>query len=275
MKSSESKYAKKEEPNQLFYDKAVGALTDLFDKAKATHELHFAMALMPEFRGQQDGGWNTAEDAVYAYDQFTAHIKGLSKDDPIRIRIVLAFYLQVAEGSGFYEVPKKMMLTIEGHGNNIWPFQTLVKRYEKTGRAIDPNANAIMKSLMGHAYELGLFELSNVFKEAFDADLRNAIAHADYILAKDGLRIRKRNGGQARIIPWDQFDDLCCKGINFFSFIRQIGDHHVKSYDPPKTITSRMDTREPLSDYTIYYKPDTGAFGFSTSGRRKGVALAQ
>ena len=45
---------------------------------------------------------------------------------------------------------------------------------------------------MGHAYDLQLFELSEVFKEAFDADLRNAVAHADYIIAPDALRIRKK-----------------------------------------------------------------------------------
>jgi hypothetical protein len=53
-----------------------------------------------------------------------------------------------------------------------------------------------MKDLMGHAYELGLHDLSEVFRETFDSDMRNAIAHADYIIAQDGLRIRKHNGGQ-------------------------------------------------------------------------------
>jgi hypothetical protein len=146
-----------QEPNQVFYDKAVRALRELFEKAKTKHELHFAMALMPEFRGIQDAGWSTAEEAVHSYDEFTALIKRLNKDDAVRLRIILAFYLQVAEGSGFYEIPKKMLLTVEGKGNNMFPFNTLVKRYEKTGTAIDPNANRVMKDLMGHAYELALW----------------------------------------------------------------------------------------------------------------------
>jgi hypothetical protein len=66
--------------------------------------------------------------------------------------------------------------------------------------------NAIMENMMGHAYDIELFDLSDVFEDAFDPDLRNAIAHADYILAADGVRIRKRNGGQPRVISWDQFD---------------------------------------------------------------------
>ena len=80
----------------------------------------------------------------------------MSKDDLVRIRVLLSFYLHVSEGAGFYEIPKKMMLTIEGNGNNLYPFQKLVKKHQKTGEAVAPNANAIMKNMMGHAYELGL-----------------------------------------------------------------------------------------------------------------------
>jgi hypothetical protein len=256
--------AQQPDPNQAYYDKAKRALEDLFEKAKAKNELHFVMALMPEFRGMQDGGWNTGEEAVQAFDQFTEHIKSLEQNSAVRIRIILAFYLMLSECSGFYEMPKKLMLTVEGKGNNIWPFQSLVKKHEKTGRAIDPNANAIMKNMMGHAYDIQLFELSDVFRDAFDPDLRNAIAHADYILAADGVRIRKRNGGQPRVVSWTDFDALFCKGANLFSFIRQYVELYVKSYDPPKKIRAQLNHNEPLTDYTLYYVPRTGAFGFTT-----------
>jgi hypothetical protein len=39
-----------------------------------------------------------------------------------------------------------------------------------------PNANRIMKDLIGHAADLGLAELAEVFRDAFDPDVRNAIA---------------------------------------------------------------------------------------------------
>ncbi len=46
--------------NVPFFEKADRALRDLFEKARAANELHFAFALFPEFRGLQDSGWNTA-----------------------------------------------------------------------------------------------------------------------------------------------------------------------------------------------------------------------
>ena len=254
----------KPEPNAQFYEKAERALKKVFEKAKATNELHFAMALMPEMRGMQDGGWNTAEEAARAYGQYGSLLDKLAPDDIVRVRVLLAFYLQTAECSGFYEVPKKMLLTTEGQGNRYLPFQKLVKKYRKTGEAIAPNANAIMKDLMGHCWLLGFRELSEVFDEAFDADVRNAIAHADYTIAKDGFRLRRRNGGQVRVIPWEKFGSLMDKGIKLFSIIDRIVGEYVQSYNPPKTIKARMSEREPVTDYTIHYDPATQMFGFTT-----------
>src|SRR6266849_2862045 len=252
-----------QDPNQAFFEKAERSLRDLFDRAKAAHELHFAMALMPEFRGEQDAGWSTADESVRAYDEFAELVRSLPKA-PARVRVVLAFYMHVAEGAGFYEIPKKLLLTIEGRSNNMWPFQNLVERHRASGEIIGPNANQIMKDLIGHASELGLTELAEVFRDAFDPGIRNAVAHADYIIWPDGLRLRRRNGGWPREIPWKDFTSLADRGLNLFAFIRHLGDEYVHSYETPKTIRSRMNKNEPLTDYTIYYQPATGAFGFTT-----------
>lgn len=251
------------DPNEAFYGKSQRALRNLFERAKAAHELHFAMALMPEFRGCQDAGWNTANEAVRAYDELTTLIKSLPLE-PVRLRVALAFYATVSEGSGFYEIPKALMLTTEGKGNNIWPFQSLVKRHRFTGDVMAPNANRIMKDLIGHASELGMVELAETFRDAFDPDVRNAIAHADYIIWDDGLRLRRRNGGYPRVIPFEELDALLGRGINLFSFIRGITEEYVQSYDTPKTIRSYMMKNEPLAEYTIYFDRKTHAFGFTT-----------
>ena len=250
-------------PNQAFFEKAERSLRELFDRAQAAHELHFAMALMPEFRGEQDAGWSTAGESVRAYDEFAELVRSLPKT-PARVRVVLAFYMHVAEGAGFYEIPKKLLLTIEGRGNNMWPFQNLVERHRASGEIIAPNANQIMKDLIGHASELGLTELAEVFRDAFDPGVRNAVAHADYIIWPDGLRLRRRNGGWPREIPWKDFTSLADRVLNLFAFIRHLSDEYVHSYETPKTIRSRMNKNEPLTDYTIYYQPTTGAFGFIT-----------
>lgn len=250
--------------NRGFFDRSYKALSELFDKAKAAHELHFAMALMPEVRGAQDAGWSTAHEAVRAYDEFSALLNNLPEGSSTRIRVALAFYNHVAEGSGFYEIPKKLLLTIEGIGNNILPFSKLVEKHKRTGQQIAPNANKIMADLIGHATELGLSDLAEVIRDSFDPDVRNAVAHADYIIWRDGLRLRRRNGGNPRVIPWPEFAAIFERGINFFGFVRSLINEYVESYDPPKTIRARLNKNDPEMNFTIYCDPATHAFGITT-----------
>jgi hypothetical protein len=143
------------------------------------------MALNPEFRGMQDAGWSTAEDASRALDQYLELLEKLASS-PIKIR-PLSLYSHLSEASGFYEVPKNMMRIASGEDYNLWPFQRLVAQHAASGAIIAPNANKVMKDLLRHAQELGLQGLKAVIIETFDPDLRNGYAHADYIIWDDGF----------------------------------------------------------------------------------------
>jgi hypothetical protein len=110
MTTAQKEEVENSDPNKLFFEKAERAIRELFDAARAANELHFAMALMPEMRGMQDGGWNSAEEAVDAYNQYNELLDKLAPNDIVRVRVLLALYLHAAECSGFYEVPKKMLL---------------------------------------------------------------------------------------------------------------------------------------------------------------------
>ena len=249
--------------NDNFYEKVERAFRDLFEAARAKHELHFAMALMPEMRGMQDAGWNTAEDTHHAFDEYIKFLE-IQEDGRMRCRIALSFYCHITEASGFYEVPKNMLRIAGGQSHLLWPFMDLVQAHKQTGDRIAPNANKVLKDLAGHAKELGFEELAEVFRDAFDPDIRNGYAHADYIVWNDGLRLPKRNGGYARTISWVEFNAIFERGINFFNILRQVVGDFVRSYDPPKIIKSRLQD-EPEMDWKIYFDPNSGAFGI-TSG---------
>lgn len=251
-------------PNEEFYEKTERAFRNLFDTARAKHELHFAMALMPEMRGMQDAGWNTAAETQHAFDEYLAFLEK-QEEGRMKCRVALSFYCHIAEASGFYEVPKNMLRIAGGESHVLWPFMNLVQSHKQTGDRIAPNANKVLKNLAGHAKELGFDELAEIFRDAFDPDVRNGYAHADYIVWNDGLRLPKRNGGYARHIPWEEFNAIFERGINFFHTLRHVVGECVRSYDPPKTIKARLQN-EPEMDWTIYCDPKTGAFGI-TSGK--------
>ena len=250
--------------NDEFYEKVERAFRELFDAARAKHELHFAMALMPEMRGMQDPGWNTADETHHAFDDYQEFIEK-QEQGRMRYRVVLAFYCHLAEASGFYEVPKNMLRIAGDQGYVSWPFMDLVQAHKQTGDRIAPNANKVLKDLAGHAKTLGFDELAEVFRDAFDPDIRNGYAHADYVIWHDGLRLPKRNGGYPKRVPWEEFNTIIDRGVNFFHILRQLVSEYIHSYNPPKTIKARLQN-EPEMDWTIYYNPNTGAFGI-TSGK--------
>ena len=249
-----------ENQNAAFYEKAERAFHKLFDAARTRHELHFAMALMPEIRGAQDAGWNTAHETHLAFDEYLKFIETL-EDSRMKCRVALAFYCHIAEASGFYEVPKNMLRIAGGQSHVLWPFNDLVEKHTQTGNLIAPNANKVLKNLAGHAKEMGFDDLAEIFRDAFDPDVRNGYAHADYVVWNDGLRLPKRNGGYPKRIPWDEFNVIFDRGINFFSILRQIVNEYLESYNPPKTIKTRLHEAEPEMNWTIYCDPKTRSFG--------------
>lgn len=248
--------------NEPFFEKIERAFRDLFERAKARHELHFAFSLNPEFRGEQGPGWSTADEAHRAFDEYLAFLKE-GKFTSLKARVALAFYCHLAEASGYYEIPKNMLRVVGGQPYNLWPFQDLVEIHKKTGAVIAPNANKVLRDLAGHAATLGLSELAEVFRDAFDPDIRNAYAHADYVIWNDGLRLRKRNGGFPRKVSWPEFQSRFDRGVNLFHLLREIVNEYVASYHPAKRFRARMHDNEPELLWTIQFDPEKRTFAIS------------
>lgn len=247
--------------NKDFSVKAELAIRDLFKLAKAQNELQFAFSLSAEFRGLQGPGWNTAIEAHKAINDYNSILSG-DIEPSIRARIALGFYCHLAEASGFYEVPKNMLRVVEGHPYSLCPFQHLVKAHKENGTRIAPNSNKVICDLVGHSESLGLHPLAEVFRDAFDGDLRNGYAHADYVIWDDGIRLPKRNGGGARIVGWPNFDSIFERGLDFFLTIDQVIDENVRSYNPEKQISARL-SDEPEQTWNIHFDPESNTFSIS------------
>lgn len=250
--------------NEEFFDKSILAFRELFDAARDRNQLHFALALNPEMRGMQDAGWNTAHATQVAFREYLAFLQGMEVST-MRARIALSFYCHLSEASGYYEILKNMLRISDGEKHVLWPFSDLVQAHRITGNQIAPNSNKVLRDLAGHASTLGYDVLAEVLRDAFDPDVRNAYAHADYVVWEDGLRLPMRNGGNAKVIPWAQFDLLFSRGINFFNGLQELVAEYVHSYDPPVTFRTSLQD-EPETNWTIKYDPEAKTFGISSGG---------
>jgi len=184
-------------------------------------------------------------------------------DSPFKARVALAFYCHLAESSGFYEIPKNLLRVADGQRYNLWPFRNLNTKHKTTGAVIAPNANKVLQDLAGHAKELNLTSLAEVFRDAFDADLRNGYAHADYVVWEDGIRLPKRNGGNPQIVSWPEFSALFDRGINFFNLLTEMVSEQKNSCDPAKEILGQL-AEEPKGTWIIQADSKKGMFSISS-----------
>lgn len=248
--------------NKEYFEKAEKSFRELFEVARDQNEISFAMALNPESRGAQDAGWNTAAETQQAFDEYIKFIIDLPMSK-MKLRVALSFYSHISEASSYYEIPKNMLRIAGGENYVLWPFKDLVELHRQTGAAIAPNSNKVLKNLVGHASALGLNDLSEVFRDAFDPEVRNGYAHADYIIWPNELRFRKKNGGNPRIVTFEEFNLIWERGVNFFKILKHVVDENMRSYNPPKTLTGHLNNDEPDSEWTIEFDPKNGSFCIS------------
>lgn len=245
--------------NDTFLKKSESAFRRLFEEAKSRDELNFAFSLSPEFRPYTV---NTALDAQRAFAEYSEFLMTYSQDSPIRIRVALAFYSHISEASGFWEIPRNLLGIIAGLKYNMMPFMELVKRYGTTEGSIAPNAGRIMRALMKYSQEVGYQDLAEVFRDAFDVDLRNAYAHADYALLEQGICVKPRYNGE-RIVNWEEFALLLHKATEFYELLKSIDDEYVSSYLTPKVVMGILNDRDPEGTWTIHYDSETRLFSIS------------
>lgn len=250
-----------EKQNKEFFEKAERAFKGLFNAAKAKNELDFAFALEPEERGYQDVGWSSAAETFIAFDDYLDFLNS-GIDTRFKFRVALSFYCHLSEASGFYEVPKKLLLVSEGDPYFRQAFHSIVKKHRDTGKAIVPNASKVFKNLVGHAKNLGFDELAEVFQEAFDPQLRNAYAHANYILRPGEIRIKDKATNHIRIITMPEFNQVFNKGLGFFQVLRSVLKEYMKSYIPAKILIGKLHD-EPESPCKIEFLPLHNAFVIS------------
>ena len=238
--------------------------TYLFEWARSVGELDMAASLFGEFRGAQDAGWSTAITAYEVRDELQEIDKRGARLNVAELRQVLCLYSQLAEAGGVYEGLLNLIRVIQLKPYKLWPFRDLVRIKQSPKRIIGPNANAMFRRLADTASEIGLRKLSELLEIAFRDDIRNAISHADYIIGPDGLRLRRRNGGQVIVVTYDEINVALTNGLNFFQLLEAHQQSARESFYPARTIIGRFSQNPPMP-YVVEMKPN-GGFSISTEG---------
>ena len=236
--------------------------TYLWAYASTINEIDTAAAIAGEFRGMQDAGWSTVQTAHEVFDELkTLGNKGAPLTRP-ELRQVLCLYSQLAEAGGVYEGLLNTMRVVQLKAYNLWPFQDLVRVRREPRAVIGPNANAMFRHLAEVATAIGMTGLARLLEIAFRDDIRNGMAHADYILGPDGLRLRRRNGGQPVVVSHQQMQDALQIAIFFFELLQAFQQETAETFRPARTIIGRFSQNPPMP-WTIELTED-GRFSISS-----------
>ncbi|HJW32519.1 MAG TPA: hypothetical protein VJ505_04050 [Holophagaceae bacterium] len=246
------------EENRAFLCQAETAFRRLFSAAKDADELNFAAALSPEFRPYKQ---NSAVDAQRAFSDYFSFLSN-SQNEEIRPRVALAFYSHLAEASGFWEIVKNLLGIVQGRKYNLMPFAEFTRRYGNSKGSPIPNANALMRSLVKCSGEAGFSDLQFTFQHAFDSNLRNAYAHADYHLSKEGVFFLARYD-EERLVSWVDLHLLLEKALNLYLILNDTRIEHCHKYIEPKQIFGSLNNRDAPTSWKVEYNLESGSMRIS------------
>ena len=237
----------------VFLGKARAALDNLFERTRAKDELNFALSLPGEFKAYTNTSAMESEHAFRDFDEFMA--LNQFRGRPIRLRVAFSYYLYTAESAGLWCIPMAVMGVLAGGYYNIEPFNRWVRKDKITGQSVGPNANKVMSALEGAATDLGLTELAEVFHDAFDNDLRNGIAHSDYVVSpSEGVYVRGRHD-RSRLIRFSELESIVQRGIGFLYELRNAVKDTQRTYQTPKAVFGTMNDSDPPCWHALYSNP--------------------
>jgi hypothetical protein len=88
--------------------------------------------------------------------------------------------------------------------------------------------------------------LARLLEIAFRDDIRNGMAHADYILGPDGLRLPRRNGGQPVVVSHQQMQDALQIALFFFELLQAFQQATAQTFRPARTVIGRFSENPPM-----------------------------
>ncbi|TRC89687.1 hypothetical protein FJV80_07800 [Mesorhizobium sp. WSM4310] len=250
--------------DQQYLEDLATELSRLYGFARQMNELDFAGALGGEFRGAQDPGWSTTITAAQVREELRTYLAKRAPLSRSAYRIVLMLYCQLAEAGGVYESIKNVMGVVTRLPYNLWPFRDLVRVRKQPAAVIGPNANKTFRDLATTAEAIGMLRLARLLGSAFRDDIRNGIAHADYVIWDDGLRLRRRNGGNADKVPHDEVQAAILRGIAFYDILQHHNSAAMDSFNPAKEIVGKFSGNPPMA-WTVLADPEAGTFSMSSS----------
>lgn len=157
-------------------------------------------------------------------------VRRLEAIESLSVQTEMLIYLKIWEADAFIKTFYELALVSNGQAYN-WYFKIKESNRDKTATG---NRDEIIRKLIRDQFEHKLPVLYNSFKSAFKTQIRNAIAHSQYII--NGRHITLNNyvkddmSAQLRGIPFNQWIDIFHETIIIYSLYNELLTRILNEY---------------------------------------------
>lgn len=233
-------------------------IDDLFNSAKKQDEFAYIFALLGINSGIEDIGWQPISETWNLFQDLIS-IANTPLQIHTQIRLMLLAYCQITEASYIYHVIYNMLLCAEGEIPKVFNFLDQYKN------GIPPSVKTKLKLIEAKAARNGHESIAEKMKSIFDASLRNAVSHADFILYQNEVRL-KHKGNEIRAIKLQDIVSLMNSTSEFFQTFFNTLDEHKRSYENGYLISDRRNKLgHNLASITLKVDKGGNLVGFSSS----------
>ena len=195
------------------------ALDPIFSRAKEASEFEFILCLL-RIRGMEDGGWDPYETTLRAIPKISDVWR--AADTELSKHIGLWIYGHIMEASEPYERLANFIRVASGQRGQI------VTAFPPKGNR-PPSPGEKIAELHNRGVAAGFIDAIVPLRDVWDRVLRNASFHADYSVARSGLRTLN----PAREYSWVEYDNLVNDAVAYHDAFSRLYELYVGSYDRP------------------------------------------
>jgi hypothetical protein len=232
------------------------ALDPIFSRAKEASEFEFILCLL-RIRGMEDGGWDPYETTLRAIPKISDVWR--AADAELSKHIGLWIYGHIMEASEPYERLANFIRVASGlRGQVVTAFPPKGNRPPSPGEKI--------AELHNKAAAAGFIDAMVPLREVWDRVLRNASFHADYSVARSGLRTLN----PVREYSWVEYDNLVNGAVAYNDVFSRLYKLYVGGYDRPIEIPVHPDfSPDPDERAIVMVREAYGVIGIKDAWTRE------
>ena len=255
-------------------DRYIEILKPLFlpDDPVSNDIINYFASLLRVF-GAEDGGWDPYAESRATLEDLNGFFKiNLPQDffphpEATHWRIGLLLYSHIVEMDAPYEVLTNLLRFRLGKGYSPNPFiEFLTAKEKESSRERGISTSRKIEIIQKLLDEAGLPGVGTIFDDFYNNQLRNAVAHSDYILADDDFRCR---GGvsprKAFRMPYEKLDKILAAAKAFITAFFQvellarqlwgIKKHKAVPYDPSYKglMEVLVDSRDVMCGFRVHW----------------------